>query len=141
MAAEFGELRRDARHRHVRWAIRSSSPRSAAVYGRGDGPCAIGTVKTNFGHLEAAAGIAGFIKSVLAVQRGLIPPNLHFTQWNPAIDASSTRLFVPTEATEWPAGPRVAGVSSFGLGGTNAHVLLEQGPDQEPVPSTDPTAR
>jgi phthiocerol/phenolphthiocerol synthesis type-I polyketide synthase D len=103
----------------------------AAIYGRGDGPCALGAVKTNFGHLEAAAGIAGFIKAVMALQRGQIPPNLNFTQWNPAIDPSSTRLFVPTETTGWPdcPGPRRAAVSSFGLGGTNAHVVLEQGPD------------
>ena len=58
----------------------------------------LGAVKTNFGHLEAAAGIAGFIKSVLSVQRAQIPPNLHFAQWNPAIDPSSTRLFVPIHA-------------------------------------------
>ena len=111
----------------------------AAVYGRGDAPCALGAVKTNMGHLEAAAGIAGFIKAVLAVQRGHIPPNLHFTQWNPAIDASSTRLFVPTDSAPWPAhrGPRRAGVSSFGLGGTNAHVVLEQGPDPAPVSAED----
>lgn len=103
----------------------------AAIYGRGDGPCALGAVKTNFGHLEAAAGIAGFIKVVLALQRGQIPANLNFTQWNPAIDPSSTRLFVPIETAGWPqcAGPRRAAVSSFGLGGTNAHVVLEQGPD------------
>ena len=107
----------------------------AAVYGRGDAPCALGAVKTNFGHLEAAAGIAGFIKAVLAVQRAQIPPNLNFTQWNPAIDASPTRLFVPTDVAPWPEcqGPRRAGVSSFGLGGTNAHVVLEQGPDRTPV--------
>ena len=107
----------------------------AAVYGRGDAPCALGAVKTNFGHLEAAAGIAGFIKAVLAVQRAQIPPNLNFTQWNPAIDASPTRLFVPTDVAPWPEcqGPRRAGVSSFGLGGTNAHVVLEQGPDPVPV--------
>ena len=108
----------------------------AAVYGRGDGPCALGAVKTNLGHLEAAAGIAGFIKAALAVQRGQIPPNLHFTRWNPAIDASATRLFVPTGVASWPEveGPRRAGVSSFGLGGTNAHVVLEQGPDPVAVP-------
>src|ERR1700735_1800856 len=80
----------------------------ADVYGRGDGPCALGAVKTNMGHLEAAAGIAGFIKVALAIQRGKIPPNLNFGQWNPAIDASATRLFVPTELASWPdcEGPR-----------------------------------
>jgi phthiocerol/phenolphthiocerol synthesis type-I polyketide synthase D len=110
----------------------------ADTYGRGDGPCALGAVKTNIGHLEAAAGIAGFIKAALAVQRGQIPPNLHFSQWNPAIDPSPTRLFVPTDLVPWPAceGPRRAGVSSFGLGGTNAHVVLEQGPDPAPVESS-----
>jgi phthiocerol/phenolphthiocerol synthesis type-I polyketide synthase D len=107
----------------------------ADVYGRGDGPCALGAVKTNMGHLEAAAGIAGLIKSVLSVQRRQIPPNLNFSQWNPAIDPSPTRLFVPTDLASWPAseGPRRAAVSSFGLGGTNAHVVLEQGPDPAPV--------
>ena len=74
----------------------------ADVYGRGDGPCALGAVKTNMGHLEAAAGIAGLIKTVLAVQRRQIPPNLHFSQWNPAIDPSPTRLFVPTDLASWP---------------------------------------
>ena len=68
----------------------------AATYGRGQAPCALGAVKTNLGHLEAAAGVAGFIKAVLAVQRGQIPPNLHFTRLNPAIDASSTRFVFPT---------------------------------------------
>ncbi len=107
----------------------------AATYGRGEDACALGTVKTNFGHLEAAAGIAGLIKAVLAVQSGQIPANLHFLQWNPAIDASSTRFFVPTENVPWPSvsGPRRAAVSSFGLGGTNAHVVIEQGPDAVPV--------
>ncbi|HEV7420947.1 MAG TPA: polyketide synthase, partial [Mycobacterium sp.] len=124
----------------------------ASVYGQGDGQgdgqgngqgngrCAMGAVKTNFGHLEAAAGIAGFIKAVLALQHGQIPPNRNFTRWNPAIDPTSTRLFVPTEITEWPQsdGPRRAGVSSFGLGGTNAHVVLEQGPDPVPVQCAEP---
>ncbi|MDT5115623.1 MAG: phthiocerol/phenolphthiocerol synthesis type-I polyketide synthase, partial [Mycobacterium sp.] len=104
----------------------------AATYGRGDGTCALGSVKTNIGHLEAAAGITGFIKATLAVSRGHIPPNLHFSRWNPAIDPSSTRLFVPTEATAWPAGVRRAAVSSFGLSGTNAHVVIEQRPEQAP---------
>ena len=103
----------------------------AATYGRGEGSCALGSVKTNIGHLEAAAGVAGFIKTVLAVERGHIPRNLHFTRWNPAIDASATRLFVPTESAPWPAaaGPRRGAVSSFGLSGTNAHVVIEQAPD------------
>jgi phthiocerol/phenolphthiocerol synthesis type-I polyketide synthase D len=111
----------------------------AAVYGRGDAPCALGAVKTNFGHLEAAAGIAGFIKTVLALRHAHIPPNLNFAQWNPAIDPLPTRLFVPTESAPWPEhqGPRRAAVSSFGLGGTNAHVVLEQGPDPAPVSAED----
>ncbi len=107
----------------------------AATYGRSEGQCALGAVKTNIGHTEAAAGIAGFIKAALAVQRAQIPPNLHFSQWNPAIDAASTRFFVPTENAPWPTaeGPRRAAVSSFGLGGTNAHVIIEQGPELAPV--------
>src|ERR1700749_1953557 len=110
----------------------------AEQYGRGDNRCALGAVKSNFGHLEAAAGIAGFIKAALSVQRAHIPPNLNFAQWNPAIDPSPTRLFVPTELSPWPAeeGPRRAAVSSFGIGGTNAHVVIEQGPD--PAPVSDP---
>ncbi len=107
----------------------------AATYGRGEGACALGAVKTNLGHLEAAAGIAGFIKAALAVRHGRIPPNLHFSQWNPAINAPATRFFVPTENSQWPTteGPRRAAVSSFGLGGTNAHVVVEQGPELAPV--------
>jgi len=103
--------------------------------GQSDSACALGAVKTNLGHLEAAAGIAGFIKATLAVQRGHIPPNLHFSQWNPSIDASATRFFIPTENSAWPAtdGPRRAAVSSFGLGGTNAHVIIEQGPELVPA--------
>ncbi|KZS63253.1 polyketide synthase [Mycobacterium kansasii] len=114
----------------------------ASTYGRGEGSCALGAVKTNIGHLEAAAGIAGFIKAALAVQHATIPPNLHFSQWNPAIDVAPTRFFVPTENTAWPAtagqaGPRRAAVSSFGLGGTNAHVIIEQGPELTPASGTD----
>src|ERR1700730_11029857 len=111
----------------------------ADQYGRGESQCALGAVKSNFGHLEAAAGIAGFIKAALSVQRAQIPPNLNFSQWNPAIDPSPTRLFVPTELSPWPAeeGPRRAAVSSFGIGGTNAHVVIEQGPDPGPVSGAD----
>ena len=111
----------------------------AAVYGKGEVPCALGTVKTNMGHLEAAAGIAGFIKTVLTLQHGTIAPNLNFEKWNPQIDPKPTRLFVPTEAGAWPESehPRRAGVSSFGFSGTNAHIVLEQGP--EPAAAAAPT--
>ena len=105
-----------------------------AVYGRGrlEGlPLLIGSVKTNVGHLEAAAGVAGFIKAVLAVQRGHIPPNQHFETPNPHIPFQQLRLKVVAEQTDWPVvgGLRRAGVSSFGIGGTNAHVVIEQAPD------------
>ncbi|MFJ2868208.1 SDR family NAD(P)-dependent oxidoreductase [Kitasatospora sp. NPDC087314] len=100
----------------------------AAVYGVGQGRCALGSVKTNVGHLEPAAGVIGLIKAVLCLQRGLVPPNLHFTRWNPAISAEGTRLFVPTDLSAWPTrtASRLAAVSSFGFSGTNAHVILEQ---------------
>ena len=109
------------------------------VLGRGraeDSPLLIGAVKSNLGHLEAAAGIAGFLKAVLAVQRGRIPANLGFKTPNPHIPFENLRLKVVAEHTDWPStqGRRRAGVSSFGFGGTNAHVVLEQGPD--PTPAT-----
>jgi len=109
----------------------------AQTYGRGQGECALGAVKTNIGHLEAAAGIAGFIKATLALRHSHIPANLNFVDWNPAIDPAGNRLFVPTVNRDWPAGegPRRAAVSSFGFGGTNAHVVLEQGPDVAPAAS------
>ena len=112
----------------------------AATYGNGQSPCALGAVKTNLGHLEAAAGVAGFIKAVMVVGHETIPSNRHFTRWNPAIDPSSTRFYVPTENTPWPAdgGMRRAGVSSFGLGGTNAHVVLEHAPEPAPMASAQP---
>jgi phthiocerol/phenolphthiocerol synthesis type-I polyketide synthase E len=90
--------------------------------------CAVGSVKTNFGHLEVAAGIAGLIKAVLAVERGEIPPSLHFEHPNPQIDFAGSPFFVNPDLAPWPEGPRRAGVSSFGFGGTNAHVVLEQAP-------------
>ncbi len=99
-------------------------------------PLLIGALKSNLGHLEAAAGIAGFIKAVLAVQRGHIPANRNFQAPNPHIPFEDLGLKVVDKATDWPAAgqPRRAGVSSFGFGGTNAHVVLEQRPD--PVPGT-----
>ncbi|MFI6265917.1 AMP-binding protein [Micromonospora sp. NPDC051006] len=103
--------------------------------------CALGSVKTNIGHLDAGAGIAGLIKAVLAVQHGVIPPNLHYTRAHPEIDLASGPFYVPTKARDWPEAPRrVAGVSSFGLGGTNAHVVVEQPPPVDPVDGPQPTA-
>ncbi|MFE0593879.1 beta-ketoacyl synthase N-terminal-like domain-containing protein [Micromonospora echinospora] len=102
--------------------------------------CALGSVKTNIGHLDAGAGIASLIKAVLAVQHGVIPPNLHFTRPHPEIDLTEGPFYVPTKARDWPQAPRrVAGVSSFGLGGTNAHVVVEQPPPAEPAEPSDGT--
>jgi acyl transferase domain-containing protein len=93
-------------------------------------PCVLGAVKTNFGHLEAAAGVAGVIKAILALEHEQIPPNLHFAELNPLISLEGTRLQIPTALRAWPRGVagRFAGVSSFGFGGTNAHVVLEEAP-------------
>ncbi|UCH98229.1 MAG: amino acid adenylation domain-containing protein [Candidatus Aminicenantes bacterium] len=94
------------------------------------GFCALGCVKTNVGHLNIAAGVTGFIKTVLILEHGLIPPNLHFKTPDPAIDFENTPFYVNTKLTEWKrrAYPRRAGVSSFGIGGTNVHVVLEEAP-------------
>jgi acyl transferase domain-containing protein/SAM-dependent methyltransferase len=105
----------------------------ASVFGPGRSPrqpLAIGSVKTNIGHLEAAAGIAGVIKVVLALQRQEIPPHLHFQTGNLGVDWASLPITVPVAATPWPAigGRRLAGVSSFGFSGCNAHVILESAP-------------
>ncbi|MFP3938812.1 MAG: beta-ketoacyl synthase N-terminal-like domain-containing protein [Thermoanaerobaculia bacterium] len=98
------------------------------------GFCALGSVKTNVGHLDAAAGIAGFIKTVLALENWELPPSLNFGEPNPAIDFASSPFYVNAERAGWPAdgAPRRAGVSSFGVGGTNAHVILEEAPAPEP---------
>ncbi len=92
--------------------------------------CRIGSVKTNIGHLDAGAGVAGLIKAALALDRGLIPPSLHFKKPNPQIDFASSPFVVSAALTEWPraSAPRRAGVSSFGIGGTNAHAILEEAP-------------
>jgi 3-oxoacyl-[acyl-carrier-protein] synthase II len=89
------------------------------------GYCALGSVKSNLGNLDAAAGVVGLIKTVLAVRHGTIPGTLHFTRGHPDVDLAGSPFFVANAARDW-AGPRRAGVSSFGLGGTNAHVLVEQ---------------
>ena len=104
---------------------------AAAVYGRGreeDCPLLIGSVKTNIGHLETAAGVAGLIKTVLAMKRGLIPRQLHFRDPNPHLDWERLPVRVTAEATDWPLRPDRpprAAVSAFGVSGTNAHVVVE----------------
>jgi acyl transferase domain-containing protein len=112
----------------------------AEVYGRDHGaPVYLGAVKTNIGHLEAAAGIAGLIKAALCLSHGVIPPNLHFTRLNSDISFAGTTFQVPTAVTPWPetGERRMAAVSGFGLSGTNAHLILEQAPPPAPHPADD----
>ena len=91
--------------------------------------CAIGSVKSNIGHLDAAAGVAGLIKTVLALEHRQIPASLHFEKPNPQIDFENSPFYVATELMEWKSeGPRRAGLSSFGIGGTNAHAIIEEAP-------------
>jgi acyl transferase domain-containing protein len=92
--------------------------------------CWLGSVKTNIGHLEAAAGMAGLIKVVLSLQNREIPPHLNLKQLNPYISLAGTPFSIPTECQSWNAGmePRFAGISSFGFGGTNSHTILEEAP-------------
>src|SRR5215213_1599628 len=99
------------------------------------GFCALGSIKTNIGHLDAAAGAAGLIKAILAVEHGVLPPSLHFETPNPRIDFARSPFYVNTECRPWrPEGwPRRAGVSAFAIGGVNAHVILEAPP--APAPS------
>jgi acyl transferase domain-containing protein/acyl carrier protein len=100
-----------------------------------DRPLAVGSVKTNLGHLEAAAGIAGLIKVVLALQHRTIPPHLHLTRLNPLLALNGAPIVVPTTARPWPSVDRagLAGVSSFGFTGTNAHAVLEAAPAAQPA--------
>ncbi len=101
------------------------------VYGAGRGRCALGSIKTNIGHSEPVSGLAGLVKVVECLRRGVIPPNLNFRSWNPSIVRNTgSRIFVPTELTSWPVpGPgRLAAVSSYGVTGTNAHVIVEAPP-------------
>jgi len=95
--------------------------------------CAIGSVKTNVGHLGAASGVTGLIKTVLALKHQLLPASLHFEEPNPKIDFANSPFYVNAERSEWKKGktPRRAGVSSFGIGGSNAHVILEEAPTVE----------
>jgi phthiocerol/phenolphthiocerol synthesis type-I polyketide synthase E len=100
--------------------------------------CALGSLKSNIGHLNTVSGVAGLIKAALSVKAGEIPPNLNFNKPNPKIDFANSPFFVPTKLTTWPGkAPRRAGVSSFGIGGTNTHIIVEEPP---PVDSEE-TAR
>jgi acyl transferase domain-containing protein len=98
-----------------------------------NGFCAIGSVKTNIGHLDAAAGVAGFIKTVLALKHRMLPPSLHFERPNPKIDFENSPFYVSSKLSAWQTRghPRRAGVSSFGIGGTNVHVILDEAPPRK----------
>ena len=100
-----------------------------------DNPLYVGAVKTNIGHLEGAAGIAGLIKAIMAVQKGTIPPNLHLETPNPHFDWDRHPIVLPTQSIPWAKNDDnkyYAGVSSFGLSGTNAHIIIENAPEMEP---------
>ncbi len=117
----------------------------AATFGKPHaeaGLCRLGSVKANIGHLEAAAGVIGMVKAMLALRHDAIPPQVHFTKLSPHISLAGTRLEVPTRLIEWPAGPtpRCAAVSSFGVGGTNAHVIVEEAPTISVPYSSHPDA-
>jgi acyl transferase domain-containing protein/thioesterase domain-containing protein len=97
------------------------------------GFCAVGSLKTNVGHLDTAAGVAAVIKTALALTHRQLPPSLHFRTPNPAIDFANSPFYVNTTLAEWSSDtPRRAGVSSFGMGGTNAHAILEEAPPVAP---------
>ncbi|MDT0266525.1 amino acid adenylation domain-containing protein [Streptomyces sp. DSM 44915] len=122
-------------------------PIEAAALGRalavgrapGDVPY-VGSVKANIGHTESAAGVAGLIKTALALRHGVIPPQINLRRLNPEIEEAGLGFRIPREATPWPAreGPARAGVNAFGFGGTNAHVLLEEPPAPPPVDLATP---
>ena len=114
----------------------------AEVYGKNrpiNQPLVVGSVKTNFGHLEAAAGISGLIKLVLSLQNQEIPPHLHLKQPNPHIPWHQLPIVVPTSVIPWNRGnqPRIAGISAFGISGTNVHLILEEAPESVKAEKSD----
>ena len=105
--------------------------------GHRSGPCVLGSVKSNIGHLDAASGVAGLVKTILCLKNKAIPPTVHYTAPNPELHLTKTPFVVQNTYTQWESdGPRRAGVSSFGVGGTNAHVVVEEAP--EPLPASSP---
>ncbi|WP_032762541.1 non-ribosomal peptide synthetase/type I polyketide synthase [Streptomyces sp. CNS654] len=123
--------------------IEANALARALAVGRAPGARAyVGSVKTNIGHTESAAGIAGLIKTVLSIEHRTIPPHINLENLNPAIDPATLPYEIPTRPTDWPAheGPARAGVNSFGFGGTNAHVVLEEAPPPTPPDRPDDVA-
>ena len=113
--------------------IEANALGEALLLGRKSGSkCYIGSVKTNIGHTESAAGVAGIIKAILCLKNKMIPPHLHLTKINPKIEIEKWPYKIPTELTPWPEheGPALAGVNSFGFGGMNAHIVLQEAPQQ-----------
>lgn len=117
--------------------------RAFAAAGGGPVRCALGSVKTNVGNLDAASGVAGLIKAVLAVQNGIIPANLHLEDVNPELGLTGDGFRVPDKTTPWPAEHEIrrAGVTALGMGGSNAHVIVEQPPAQAPPEPSAGAAR
>ncbi|GLX00436.1 type I polyketide synthase [Microtetraspora sp. NBRC 16547] len=118
----------------------------STAYGRDTterGWCGVGSVKSNIGHLSQASGVVGVIKAVLALEHGLIPPSINYERPNPAIDFDSSPFYVVSTLSKWERGPhpRRAAVSSFGIGGTNAHVVLQEAPPRPVATFASPTPR